>query len=91
MTEEQGKKYANINDHKTMAMIFCPYFGWLKNGHITCEFLGAESAVTIRFTSISQKYKILYRWCIPPDGNKSCPIAAANIKYWEHKNAKGKP
>jgi hypothetical protein len=92
MNERAGDiKNSKENDPNIMAMIYCPFFGWLKHRHISCEFLGQPYAISLRFKSASQKYRILFNWCIPPDGNLNCPIAVGNIKYWERKNAKKKP
>jgi len=70
------------SDAKIAARIFCPFFGHLNPGSITCEFLGLEHGVTIKFKTITHKYKTVIKWCVCPEGHKLCPIAAADYHYY---------
>jgi len=74
-----------MTDQKLSANIFCPFFGHLNPRTISCEFLGQELGITVRFKSQTHKNHTLAGWCFSENGHRSCPIATANYRYYNRK------
>jgi len=73
-------------DNKTALSICCPFYGSLGSTNMSCEFLGQEYGIVMRFKNSTQKHQVLAKWCFGRNTHKECPIAAANYKYYEAKN-----
>ena len=74
-----------MTDLKAMANITCLYCGWLNATNISCEFLGKDHGIVIRFDNYGHKNRVLSQWCFSLEGHKECPIAMANYRYYTRK------
>ncbi len=74
-----------MTDQKLTTNIYCPFFGHLNPRTISCEFLGQEFGITVRFKSQTHKNHTLVGWCFSENGHRSCPIATANYRYYSRK------
>lgn len=79
-----------MKDQQLAASIFCPFFGHLNPCTISCEFLGQEFGITVRFQSQTHKNRTLVRWCFSGNGHRMCPISAANYRYYSRKEREKK-
>jgi len=74
-----------MTDQKLSMHVFCPFFGNLNPRTISCEFLGQECGITVRFRSQTHKTRTLAGWCFSQEGHRSCPVAMANYRYYSRK------
>ena len=79
----KNQKEDDMTDQKMEAHIYCPFFGHLNPHTISCEYLGKELGILVRFDSQAHKVRTLLRWCFSQTGHRRCPVAGANYRFYE--------